>query len=105
MPGMLTILGWLSCVALLLLLAAILRIWWVEFTELPIKWPRTRQGWSRLFWLFLQRCPVHHSALHWDPWNPGDSTLYCFECDGVSMWPGDIVLALRRNHKAEAKEA
>lgn len=53
-----------------------------------MRFPRTRLGWKRLFWLTLHRCPVHHKKLYrdWELYDDG-RTLYGFCCDGVSMWP------------------
>lgn len=95
-------LGGLMLLVLLAVMALILRQWYREFTVAPIRWPRSWKGWKTLFWLFLHRCPFHHSKLLEDPWTGGD-TLFCFKCDGVAMWPGDAIVALRGNHFAHEK--
>ena len=65
------------------------------------RWPRTLKGWRTLFWLSLHRCPVHHCRIHRDPWSWGDSTRYCFKCDGIAMWPGGLLDALQQNARYE----
>lgn len=67
-----------------------------------MKFPRTLREWIRLFWLTVHCCPVHKSFLHSDPWAWGDdSTLYCFKCEGIAMWPGGFFYALAANKKAD----
>lgn len=95
-------LGWVACAVLLLTLCGILTHWVNEFSYAPIRWPRAWAGWKRLFWIFLGRCPVDHGALLTDPWSGGD-TLFCFKCDGVSMWPANIVIALQHNYRMHSR--
>ncbi len=71
---------------------------------MKIRFPHKWTGWKALFWLTLRRCPRDHHRLLADPWSFGnDRTLYCFGCEGVAMWPGGMLEALRQNYRAEAK--
>ena len=68
-----------------------------------IRWPRTWGGWRMLFWLWLGRCPIHHTRLNVDNALYDDGvSAYCFRCEGVAIWPQGATEALRQNHKAVA---
>ncbi len=65
------------------------------------RWPRTLHGWKTLFWLWLGRCPIHHTRLNIDsPLYDDGRTAFCFRCHGVGMWPQSAREALRQNAKA-----
>lgn len=71
-----------------------------------IRWPRKWRGWRTLFWLWLGRCPIHHTPLNIDNALYDDGVrAYCFRCDGVAIWPQGAREALRQNYKAEATKA
>lgn len=99
---------WFGMAVLVVVLTMFLVKWYYMYTAAPVRWPRTWKGWKTLWWLFLNRCPVHHTPLREDPWMYGNtSTLFCFEkpeCEGVSMWPGSMIDALRGNHFVWKKE-
>lgn len=101
---MIRAMGWVAAMMLAAIAAKIVLQWYLEFTASPIRWPRTMRGWRNLCWLFLGRCPIHHEALGSDPWSSGDS-LYGFCCDGVSMWPANIVVALQANARVAKRTA
>ncbi|MEE7478454.1 hypothetical protein [Methylobacterium hispanicum] len=65
------------------------------------RWPHTLHGWKTLFWLWLGRCPIHHTALRIDapPYDDG-RTGFCFECHGIGLWPQGAREALRQNAMA-----
>lgn len=68
-----------------------------------IRWPRKWRGWKMLFWLWLGRCPIHHTRLNVDNALYDDGvSAYCFRCEGVAIWPQGAREALRQNYKAEA---
>lgn len=65
-----------------------------------IRWPRTVHGWKTLFWLWLGRCPIHHTRLNIDwPLYDDQRKAYCFKC-GVAVWPQGAREALRQNYLA-----
>lgn len=66
-----------------------------------IRWPRTIPGWKALFWLWLGRCPIHHTRLNidWELYDDGKKA-FCFKCDGVGLWPQGAMEALRQNYMA-----
>lgn len=69
--------------------------------RLGIRFPRTRAGWIRFFWLAISRCPVHHAKLlKNEPWDD-QRTKYGFCCDGVSYWQTGFWHLLRLNYLAE----
>lgn len=70
---------------------------------MKLKLPRTRNGWSKLLWLTLRRCPIHHTRMHRDWPQYDDGTHYCFDCEGVSMWPVGFFNLLHRNWLATNK--
>lgn len=69
-----------------------------------IRFPRTKAGWLRLFWLTLRRCPVDHAPLlrDWPLYDDG-VTRYCFRCEGVSYWPTGFWHLLRMNYEAHER--
>lgn len=66
-----------------------------------IKWPINISGWKMLFWIYLGRCPIHHTRLNIDyfPYDDG-KTAYCFKCDNIGIWPQTATEALRQNYLA-----
>lgn len=71
-----------------------------------IRWPRSWFGWKRLFWLSLYRCPIHHKPLvaDWPLYDDG-VTSYAFCCEGIGIWPGGLLNALRGNARASGEKA
>lgn len=68
---------------------------------MTIRFPRTARGWRTLCWLWLGRCPIHHTRLNIDNALHDDGvSAYCFRCDGVAIWPRGAREALRQNYLA-----
>ena len=65
-----------------------------------IRFPRSKLGWTRLFWITIRRCPKCHGALIQDPWRPWDNTLFCMPCGG-GMYPNGFWHTLASNYRAE----
>lgn len=68
------------------------------------RFPRTFKGWRWLFWLAIGRCPIHHSPLRIDNiFHDDGRSAYCFDCEGVGIWPQGATEALRQNELANRK--
>ena len=65
-----------------------------------MKFPKTLNGWIKLFWITLRRCPFCHGPLcqDWALYDDGRS-LWCLSC-GVVRLPKGFFRALKENELA-----
>lgn len=64
-----------------------------------IRFPRKLSGWRKLFWISIGVCPIHWAWLR-ATWRDRPNA-FCFDCDGIGIYPDGLISALRFNAYAE----